>query len=83
MILSKTIDGGKNTKGGIYVTKADKKIYLIKQKLIGILFLIITIAIIFIAKSGTTIVDQDATFALLTGPIGLYLIFTNKLFMCD
>ena len=49
--------------------------FLSERKLLGIAFLIITIFVIIMALTGTSVEDRDATFALISGPLSLYLLF--------
>lgn len=51
----------------------EKKIfwYFVKQKLIGL-------AVIILSIIAVPINDGDATFALITVPIGLYVLFSKK-----
>ncbi len=51
------------------------------QKLVGIGVLIICVGIILTALSGTTTADRDATPALLLAPLGLFLLFTRKVYL--
>lgn len=57
--------------------KSVYKRLIIRQKLFGILFLIISAFIIFMASTGVTVEDRDCTPILFTIPLGLYLIFTK------
>jgi len=56
----------------------DKKtIYYLKQKLVGLVLIAISVGIGFIA-------DYNFTVALLVAPIGLFLMFTKaKVLLCD
>lgn len=51
----------------------------IEQKLMGLLFIALTVLIFWIASTGTSFEDRDATVALLTAPMGLYLLFTRHI----
>lgn len=51
---------------------------LIKQKLIGVLMLLITAVIVWLACSGKTPEDKDATAILLTLPLGIFLLFSRR-----
>lgn len=53
-----------------------RRLYFLKQKVIGVFFLIFTI---FAVK----LLDGDATIALLTVPIGLTLIFSKEKWWMD
>lgn len=55
----------------------DKKFaYFMKQKLIGVVMLAFTALSIYV-------LDGDVTVAVFTMPIGLYLIFTNRMIIED
>lgn len=56
---------------------------LLKQKIMGIVLIIMTVAIFMVARTGTTPMDQDCTFALITGPLGLYLLVTKNIIIVD
>jgi len=51
----------------------------IQQKLMGLALLVMTALIIWIASTGATIEERDATAALLTAPLGIYLLFTKEI----
>lgn len=51
------------------------KSYFIKQKLIGVLTIIVTILLMIFA--------EDDTFALITIPIGVMLIFSKEMIWMD
>lgn len=53
-----------------------RRLYFLKQKVIGVFFLIFTI---FVVK----LLDGDATIALLTVPLGLTLIFSKEKWWMD
>lgn len=57
-------------KGG----KEQMDVLVLKQKLMGLLFLLIGIV-------SVPICDMDATFALLAVPAGLFLIFAKKIYI--
>ena len=54
------------------------KKWRIYQILMGIGLLIICGIMVEIARTGLTVEDRDITPVLLFGPLGLYLIFTQK-----
>ena len=49
-----------------------------KQRYTGIALVAISWLILLLALTGTTPVDQDATAAVLTLPLGLYMLFTDQ-----
>ena len=49
-----------------------------KQRLMGLAMLAITALILVMARGGKTPEDSDATAALLTGPLGLYMLLSKK-----
>ena len=53
--------------------KKQQKIFLLKQKICGLFWIVIAIVSYFI--------DKDATLALIAIPFGLYLIFTKRVVM--
>ncbi len=54
----------------------ERQKYFVKQKLIGIAMLLLT-AVSWI------VLDGDATIGILYVPIGIYLIFTKKMWVMD
>lgn len=48
-----------------------------KQRLMGLAMLAITALILVMARGGKTPEDSDATAALLTGPLGLYMLLSK------
>lgn len=50
--------------------------YFLKQRLIGIALLVLTMLAV-------KLLDGDATIALITVPLGLYLIFTGEMVIVD
>ena len=50
----------------------------VKQKLAGVFFLLVCVFIYYMAMAGVTVEDRDGTPILLFGPLGLYLLFTEK-----
>lgn len=59
-------------------TKRKIRKWRIQQILIGLGMLAICGVILYLASTGLTVEDRDATPVLLFGPLGLYLIFTRK-----
>ncbi len=53
--------------------KKKQKIFLVKQKICGLFWIVIAIISYF--------TDKDATLALIAIPFGLYLIFTKRIVM--
>lgn len=52
----------------------------ITQTIVGILVLIATvIMIVVIDRNATCVQDRDASFALITVPLGLYMIFGKRI----
>jgi len=45
----------------------------------GVVLLLITIGVFWMASTGTTFEDKDCTAALITLPSGLYLLFTRHI----
>lgn len=54
-----------------------------KQRLMGLAMLAITALILVMARGGKTPEDSDATAALLTGPIGLYMLLSKTYVLYD
>lgn len=50
-----------------------------RQKLMGLVLLLVTIGIFWMASTGTTFEDRDCTAALITLPSSLYLLFTRHI----
>lgn len=48
------------------------------QILMGLVMLAICGFILYMASTGVTVEDRDATPVLLFGPLGLYLLFTKE-----
>lgn len=55
-----------------------KKRLLKKQKLMGIILLIISVAIVLMALNGNTIQERDVTPLLIFVPMALYMIFSKN-----
>lgn len=53
----------------------ERKIYFLKQKLVGVLFIAVTALAVVLTK--------DATIAIFTVPIGLDLIFTKEMLLTN
>ena len=56
--------------------RRQRRHYFLKQRLIGIALLILTILAV-------KLLDGDATIAIITVPLGLYLIFTGEMVIVD
>lgn len=56
---------------------------MIKQRLMGVAMVVIAGAVVALASTGTTPEDQDATAAVMIGPLGLYMIFTRDYILYD
>ena len=54
-----------------------------KQRLMGLAMLAITALILVMARGGKTPEDSDATAALLTGPLGLYMLLSKTYILQD
>lgn len=50
-----------------------------KQKLYGLVFVLLSILICLVCATGKTLEDRDATAVVLLLPFGLYLIFTKEI----
>ena len=57
-----------------------KRLYA-QQKVMGATLLTLSLLILFVAFNGVTSADHDCTAALLTLPLGLYLLFTKKIIL--
>jgi len=49
-----------------------------KQKIAGILLILISMAVIVLASQGTTPEEKDVTVVLFILPLGLFLLFTKQ-----
>ena len=54
-----------------------------KQRLMGVLLVALSWAMLLIAGTGQTVEDQDASAAMLTLPLGLYMIYTDTYVLYD
>lgn len=54
-----------------------------KQRLMGIGFIAMAWVVLLLAYDGTTPEDQDATAALLIGPLGLYMLYSDTYILYD
>ena len=54
-----------------------------KQRLMGVLLVALSWAMLLIAGTGQTVEDQDASAAMLTLPLGLYMIYTETYVLFD
>lgn len=54
-----------------------------KQRFMGVALVAIAALVVLLASTGETPEDQDATAALLVGPLGLYMIFTKSYILYD
>ncbi len=52
-----------------------------KQKLYGLVFVLLSIFVVIMCMIGKTAEDRDATAIVLLLPFGLYLIFTKKIYI--
>lgn len=53
-----------------------RNLYFVKQRLIGLLLLMVTVFVVHAT-------DGDATIALITVPMGLTLMFTKRAYIVD
>ena len=53
----------------------------IVQAVIGLFFLAMTALLLAMCAKGNSPQEKDATFALVTVPLGLYCIFTREIFI--
>lgn len=51
----------------------------IKQRLMGLVMIVISIAIIAIASTGKTVEERDVTAVLFTLPMGLAMLFSKSI----
>ena len=49
-----------------------------KQRVIGVVLVLISVIGLALAATGKTFEDHDTTFALLILPLGLYMMFTKE-----
>lgn len=54
-----------------------------KQRHMGLVMLAVTAVILVMARGGKTPEDSDATAALLTGPLGLYMLLSKTYILYD
>lgn len=54
-----------------------------KQRLMGVLLVVLSWAMLLIAGTGQTVEEQDATAVMLTLPLGLYMIYTETYVLYD
>ena len=54
-----------------------------KQRLMGVSLIAIAWFVLLLAYGGATPEDQDATAALLIGPLGLYLLYSDTYLLYD
>ena len=54
-----------------------------KQRLMGVALVVISWLVVLLACSGETPEDQDATAALLVGPLGLYMVYSDDYLLYD
>ena len=53
----------------------------IEQKLLGVVFLIVSLLILIVALTAKTEMDSDITFLLISVPLGFYFLFTKKIIL--
>lgn len=56
---------------------------MIKQRLMGLGLVAISALVVVLASGGVSPEDQDATAAVLIGPLGLYMMFTKDYVLYD
>lgn len=54
-----------------------------KQRVMGLVLVALAALVVALASTGETPEDQDATAALLVGPLGLYMVFTKNYILYD
>lgn len=54
-----------------------------KQRMMGVLLVALSWAMLLIAGTGQTVEDQDASAAMLTLPLGLYMLYTETYVLYD
>lgn len=59
-------------------TREQRRKLMRKQKLYGLVFVLLSIFVVIMCMTGKTAEDRDATAIVLLLPFGLYLIFTKK-----
>lgn len=63
-------------------TREQRRKLMRKQKLYGLVFVLLSILIRLVCATGKTPEDRDATAVVLLLPFGLYLIFTKEICIC-
>lgn len=58
--------------------RRERQVKMLKQKLMGIGLILLSILVIYICSKGVTVQDRDATGVVLTLPLGIYLLFTRE-----
>ena len=76
-------DGGNRKMDGVRTmrqkTREQRRKLMRKQKLYGLVFVLLSIFVVIMCMTGKTAEDRDATAIVLLLPFGLYLIFTKKI----
>ena len=76
-------DGGNRKMDGVRTmrqkTREQRRKLMRKQKLYGLVFVLLPIFVVIMCMTGKTAEDRDATAIVLLLPFGLYLIFTKKI----
>ena len=54
-----------------------------KQRLMGLVMVLISAAIVALASTGETVEDRDATAILFTLPLGIYMMVTKEYILYD
>lgn len=60
-------------------TREQRRKLMRKQKLYGLVFVLLSIFVVIMCMTGKMAEDRDATAIVLLLPFGLYLIFTKKI----
>ena len=60
-------------------TREQRRKLMRKQKIYGLVFVLLSIFVVIMCMTGKTAEDRDATAIVLLLPFGLYLIFTKKI----
>lgn len=62
-------------------SKVRRSRQLFIQKLVGVGLLLLSLLIVLAALSGTNDADRDATPILLLAPLGVFLVFTKRIYL--
>ncbi len=62
-------------------SKVRRSRQLFIQKLVGVGLLLLSLLIVLAALSGTNDADRDVTPILLLAPLGVFLVFTKRIYL--